>query len=385
MKAEYEVDLHVFIQWLREHSYKVGYSRLIYLYSADGVEAKQFLNRLMYLDLTSEWGWIDDYVEYSSAQCFPSYIEVFRKGIRDGVGVKLEPYSSSDQALKQHGPFLPFVKLVLFDVQELAGDAQELQAVFDVCLTLAQRKAFVILTGDEYPSEVFKTKPHIARFLLDGYVIRIVGDRIVFEGDRPIRSFDMPFYGLLDYGIKSNGEKVPAFAISDCEELLFQWDVLCDWKTRRDLFDYDLFKEAFLGAWSFFMTKVSREDYPQYSYVRARLMGLMGGFIGGCLDTGFRLFTDNGFSLEEIAFGDPCELAASKTFVSRLLYSCLEKKLYKMNGLLEVSQFMPQNEFELFHAKYWERRVSFVGFQESIDDLASELKEVHKCRCSESI
>ena len=79
------------------------------------------------------------------------------------------------------------------------------------------------------------------------------------------------------------------------------------------------------------------------------------------MDTGFRLFTDNGFSLEEIAFGDPCELAASKTFVSRLLYSCLEKKLYKMNGLLEVSQFMPQNEFELFHAKYWERRVSFVG------------------------
>lgn len=364
-RLENSFDIFEFIQWMREYSHGVGYSRLLYLYSDDGVEAKQFLMRLMYLDHKSEWGWYDTWVEYTSAAAFAPRVQTYRSKIEDAQGIMLEPYGSSMERLRRH-VCLDWITLALFDIGKLPSDAGDLNSVIDICKALAGRGATVVLTGSDYPSQLFKCEPHAARFLLDGYVAKLSGDRMVLEGERPIFTRDLPFPVSLQRASDCGEDESRLLPISAYDELLFQWELLCVWKDRYSLFDYELFSDAFLGTWRFLLTKPLYGEYQEAVRIRIRLLALMSGFVGGLRDWEFCLFTDDEPRESEVSYGDPAKLAAAEVFASTLIKKELEDKLYKGDGLLKVR--FPSD-------KYWKRSVSFSEFREAIDELASELKK----------
>lgn len=367
--------LEKFIEWMRENSHEVGYPRLAYFYSDGGVDAKRFLARLMYLDSETEWGWVDDWVEYNSAAVFATQVQAYRSKIEDAQHITLEPFNSSEERLKSYHHLL-WITLALFDVETLAGNSVYLDSVLDTCKALAERRATVLLAGANHPSEIFKEEPRMSRFLLDGYVAKIEGNRIVFEERGPVIAHDLPFHGLLEYGFDCHKKEQSRFPVSDCDELLFLWELLCTWRARYGLFDLDLFKDAFVGAWRFLLTKPSVEDDQRMSSVRIRLLSLMAGFNGGPTWWKFCLFNDSGPAGSGVSCGDPSELIAADVFVLRLIKNELKDKLYKGDGVLRFSFPIVSDKSKFFAAKRWNASVSLHEFREAFADLISELKRV---------
>lgn len=369
-------ELHpvTFFEWMKENSHEVGFPHLAYFYSDGGVDAKRFLERLIYLTGKTDWGWTDNWIEFNSAATFASEAQAYRSKIEDAQRITLEPYSSSEERLK-YLYTLPWVILALFDVERLADNSADLDLVLDICKALAERNAIVLLTGASYPSEAFKAESRMARFLLNGYVAKIEDNRIIFEGERPALAYDLPFYGLLEYGFDCPDNEPSRFSVNDCDELLFQWELLCTWRMRYGLFDFDLFKDAFVGAWRFFLTKPLREDCQKMSDVRIRLLSLMSGFNGGPIHWKLCLFNDDGPMGDGVPYGDSSQLTAADAFVLELVEKELTDELHKGDGMLRFS-FPIGNDKTKFHAdKRWEASVSLPEFQEAIADLVSELKE----------
>lgn len=373
---ESDLYLESFFEWMRENSHKVGYPRLVYFYSDGGVDAKLLLKRLMFHDSETEWGWSDDWVEYNSAVTFASRAESYRSKIEDAQNITLKSCDSSGERLNcwHH---LPWVTLALFDVERLAGNSSALNSVFGICKALVERRATVLLTGTRYPCEEFKEEPQISRFLLNGYVVKIEGDRIVFQGGRSVLVHDLPFYGLLEYGFDYAGNESFRFPVSDCDELLFQWELLCTWRVRYGLFDSTLFKDAFIGAWRFLLTKPSAEDYGKMSSVRIRLLSLMSGFNGGPICWKFCLFNDDGPLGSGVSCEDHSELIAADVFVLELISNELKDKLYKGDGLLKFRFPIVRDKSRFHAAKIWKASVSLHEFCGAFADLVSELGTDH--------
>lgn len=358
-----ELTLDDFINWLRDHSHKVGYLRSVYLYSDDGKEAKRLLNWLMFLDCTSEWGWMDDYVEYCPASCFAPKTETYRKIIEGGAYRKLDPV---DPRTVKHSDRLSYVTLALTDIQELAGDDRGLRNVLDISQRLATRNAFIVFTGNGYPSDVFADQPEMARFLLDGFVIKVDGDKLSFTSGRSTRSFTRPFWGLLSCDYDNEVDRSCEWSIRECDHLIFQWELLNTWKDRYKAFDLDLFKDAFKAAWGLLETKSSSEDC-QYRY---QLIAMMGGFSGGLLHWHLALMTDFGPLGDGVVYGNPCEMVASQLFVDSFLKKALEKNLSRVDKMIRLSKAVKHDESDYWKPTKWECTLSLPNFSEAIDDLA---------------
>ncbi len=365
-----ELTLNDFIKWLRDHSHKVGYSRLLYLYNDDGKEAKRLLNWLMFLDCTSEWGWMDNYIEYCPARCFAPRAETYRKIIEGGAHRKLEPI---DPRTVKHSDNFSFVTLALTDVQELADDNRSLRNVLDISRRLATRTAFIMFTGNGYPSDVFTDQPEMARFLLDGLVVKVDGDTLSFTSGRSARNVEMPFWGLLSCGYDNETDRSSEWSIRECKHLVFQWELLCTWKDRYKAFDLDLFKDAFVGAWKLLQTKSSSEDYRY----RWRLIAMMSGFFGGLLRWYLPLMTDFGPLGDGVIYGDPCEMAAAQLLVDSFLKKALKENLSRMDKTLKLSKVIRHDEYDYWKPTKWKRDLTLSNFSEAIDDLALTIHEVH--------
>lgn len=367
-ESKEELYLHDFIEWLRDHSHEVGYWRLVYLYSDEGVEAKRLLNRLMFLDCKTEWGWMDDYVEYCPASCFAARAKTYRKVIEGGGG-KLEPI---DPRSARHFDPRGYVKLALTDVQELVDDARDMHAVLDICQRLATRDSAVLLTGNGYPSDVFADYPEMARLLLDGFVIKVDKNQLSFTSGRAVKSFAIPFPDLLLNGPEGKIGRAGECPSRDCEHLLFQWELLCTWKDRYKAFDLDLFKDAFVDAWGLLQTKSSSEDY-QY---RWRLVVMMSGFSGGLFLYYLSLMTDFGPSGDGVVYGDPYEMAAAQSFTDSFLKSALTQNLSRVDKTVKLSKVVRRDEHDYWKPEWWQYKLSLFNFSKAIDDFARTIREV---------
>lgn len=368
----YETSIYGFREWLLEHSYKVGYTHLFYLYSDEPREAKRFLTTLMYLDSTYDMGWYDDYVEYCSAQCFIPRARTFCEIVSDGAGSCDKPLSDvlNDSWLEgcwNHD--LGYIKLALFDVQQITEDAQALRMLYTVAKPLAKRKAFIVVAGNAHPSKAFKGFPEIARFFMDGFVVKIDNGNACFEGQVPAKTYKLPFYDLVSFDL---GEEKTPREIYDFEreELNFRWELLCTWKARYRLFDPDLFKDAFIGAWKCLFADYKHHQLRDDLF----LLASMGGFTGGVHCWNFNLLTDIGPTAEELVYGDPCELRAAEICTSILLKKDVDHDLEDLDKGMKIIYRLRENVSGFFKPSCFEERATLARFADVYESLTEALR-----------
>lgn len=369
--------LYDFCKWIAEHSHDGGYQSQIYLYGDDVAEVKLFLARLMYFDSFSDYGgWSDRYTEYCSAKCFVSRAKEFCELVgyfADGPECSLAELSSSDTWLQNvcDRPGITYVQLALFDMQELLDDPHGLHVVMDVIRQLSQKGATVILTGPAYPTEVFKDYPDMARLLLDGQVVKISDGNAVFEGVRPIRRSVLPLWDGLAIGGDIEGDLVE-WSEDERDELNFYWELLCLWKKRYKLFDFDLFKYAFQRAWKCLLSDVHAKTLRHDRL----LIALLNGFVGGP-DYSINLITDFGPTGCDIVYGNSWELRAAECLIQSLAGDVRRGAFLKDKGSLKLcyrltpvlsDDWKPSDYWDV---AWWERTVSVDDCVEAADDLAA--------------